>query len=69
MLSKSDLRHVLEALDDAEAEFTELMNEREWFVTYVVDKLASAKQIVQEELESYAQDRTSSVRQKGPQGS
>lgn len=65
MLSKNDLRHILEALDDAEAEFDELMREREWFVTYVTDKLASAKQIVQEELESYVQDRTGSVRQQG----
>lgn len=67
MLTKSDLRHILEALDDAEVEFEELMNEREWFVTYVVDKLISAKQIVQEELESYDQVRTGSVRQAGPQ--
>jgi hypothetical protein len=63
MLSKNDLRHVFEALDDAEVEFDELMKEREWFVTYVVDKLASAKQIIREELESYDKDRASSVRQ------
>jgi hypothetical protein len=68
MLSKNDLRHLLNAIEAAEAEFEELMLEREWYVTEVTDQLASAKQIVQEELESYdnkQKDRTSTTRQEG----
>lgn len=51
MLSRNDLRHLLNALEAASAEFEELMNEREWYVTDVVDVLASATEIVQSELE------------------
>lgn len=65
MLSKNDLRHVRNALEDALEEFNELMNEKEWFVTYVTDKLESAIEIITEELESYDQDRTSVSRQDG----
>lgn len=50
-MTKADLKHVLDALEDAETEFEELMNEKEWYVTSVTDHIASAKQIIIEELE------------------
>lgn len=45
-LKKSDLQHLLDAYDDAILEFEELTREQEWYVTDVVDKLASAREIV-----------------------
>lgn len=49
-MTRADLLHVLDALQDADAEFEELMLEKEWYVTAVTDKLASAKQIIEEAL-------------------
>jgi hypothetical protein len=49
-LTKSDLHHVLAALETAIAEFNELINEKEWYVSDVVDYLASARQIIKGEL-------------------
>jgi hypothetical protein len=53
-MTKSDLNHILDALECAEAEFEELMIEREWYVTNVTDRIQSAKQIIIQELEKYA---------------
>ena len=50
MLTKADLIHVLTAIEDAAEEFDELMKEKEWYVTSVVDKLTSSKLIITEEL-------------------
>lgn len=50
MAKMNEWKHILNALESAEAEFEELMDEREWYVTDVVDILASAKQIVLEEI-------------------
>ena len=46
----SDLKHVLDALEAAEAEFEELMNTKEWFVTDVIDRLNSAQEILFKEI-------------------
>lgn len=45
-LTKADLHHLLDALQAAEEELEQLMYDKEWFVTDVVDQLASAKEIV-----------------------
>ena len=50
-MKRIDLLHILDALESAEAEFEQLMLDEEWFVTEVVDKLVSAKQIVEEKLD------------------
>lgn len=50
MMTRADLFHVFNALEDAEAEFEQLMIEREWFVTEVTDRLLSAKEIIIGEL-------------------
>lgn len=49
-MTRSDLLHVLGALEDAEIELEELMKEQEWYVTSVTDRLLSAKQIIIQEL-------------------
>ena len=59
-MNRSDLLHVLGALEDAEAEFEELMKEKEWCVTAVVDHLLSAKQIITQELSTNARTGTAS---------
>lgn len=43
-------QHILDAVEAALVEFYELIDEKEWYVTEVVDHLESAKQILQEEL-------------------
>jgi len=45
--NQSEKELVLDALKDAHVEFEELMNEKEWYVTEVVDKLLSAIEIVE----------------------
>lgn len=62
-MNKADLRHVLDALEDAEAEFEELMLEKEWYVTSVTDRITSAKQIIIEELEHVSANKDSQPRQ------
>ena len=49
-MTKMDWLHLLDALDDALEEFNELINEKEWYVSDVVDKLASGRQIVLQNL-------------------
>ena len=49
-MDRSDLLHVLSALEDSITEFEELMKEKEWYVTAVTDKLFSAQQIITEEI-------------------
>lgn len=49
-MTKADWHHILEALEEAETEFEELINEQEWYVSDVMDRLASAKQIVESQL-------------------
>lgn len=49
---RSDLLHVLTALEDAEEEFSELVLEKEWYVTAVTDKIESSIQIIKQELEN-----------------
>ena len=51
-MNRSDLLHVLGALEDAEAEFEELMKEKEWYVTSVTDRITSSKLIITEELKN-----------------
>lgn len=50
-MTKTDWLHLLDAVDDALTEFNELINEKEWYVSDVVDKLGSARQIINEHLE------------------
>ena len=45
-LPRSDLVHVLDALDTFEAELEQLEYTRDWFLSDSKDRLASAKQIV-----------------------
>jgi hypothetical protein len=45
-LNKSELTLIKDALESAKAEFEELMLEKEWFVTDVVDLQESALEIV-----------------------
>jgi len=56
-VTKTDLLHVLDALEAAEAEFEELMVEREWYVTSVNDRIASAKQIITQEITLHGNNR------------
>lgn len=51
-MNRSDLLHILSALEDAEAEFEELMKEKEWYVTSVTDRISSSKLIIIEELKN-----------------
>lgn len=45
-LTLADWHHILQAFETCEAEFEELMLEREWYVTDVIDHIKSAKEIV-----------------------
>lgn len=49
-MTKADLKHIWDALDAADTEFAELMAEREWYVTDVIDQIHSAKEIVHSQL-------------------
>lgn len=51
-MNRSDLLHILSALEDAEAEFEELMKSKEWYVTSVTDRISSSKLIIIEELKN-----------------
>jgi len=66
-LSRCDHTFLVNAIEDALAEFEELSYEKEWFVTSVTDKLESALVILAQE-ESHYDGRTSTVRQKGLPG-
>lgn len=50
-MTMNKLKHLLNALEAAEAEFEALMDAHEWYVTEVIDQIASAKQILKEEME------------------
>ena len=66
---KASLLHVLDALEASEAEFEELMSEKEWYVTSVTDRISSAKQIIIQEIAEYdANVKTDSKRQTGATG-
>lgn len=49
-MTKADLLHILNALEAAEEEFQQLIYDQEWYVSDVVDQLASAKEIVETQL-------------------
>lgn len=50
-MTKSDLKHLLNAIDSAALEFEELMREKEWYVTDVTELLYSSRRIVLDALE------------------
>jgi hypothetical protein len=45
-MTKSDLHHILNALEAAEVEFEQLIFDKEWYVSEVVELIASAKELV-----------------------
>ena len=49
-MKRIDLLAVLAALEDAEAEFEQLMRDEDWYVTEVNDSIIDAKQRVIEAL-------------------
>lgn len=50
-MKRIDLLHIKEALEDAQAEFEELQQTLDWYVTMVPDRLASAMEIILSELQ------------------
>ena len=49
-MTRSDLLHIMGALEAVQTELEQLMVSEDWFVTEVVDQVESALQIIEENL-------------------